>query len=129
MVFLASIPLSLIAFLALMQFDYLHPLDLRSDAKSMVILCTLLYLRLARCATRGYIVTHPEVVDEAAARFERWFAGREEVDIVDVGTSDKMGLGVILMEWSECDVDPLFLAILNDEEAIADFTLFARTLS
>jgi hypothetical protein len=36
---------------------------------------------------------------------------------------------VILMEWSECDVDPLFLAILNDEEAIADFTLFARTLS
>lgn len=75
-----------------------------------------------------YITIHPDAVEEAAAKFERWFARRDEVRIVDVGTSDKVGLGFILMEWSQCEIDQLFLSILDDEQAVADYTLYGRNL-
>ncbi len=75
-----------------------------------------------------YITLHPDTVNEAATRFERWFATRSEVKIVDVGTSDKAGLGFVLIEWLETDIDQLFLAILNDEQAVADYTLYGRNL-
>lgn len=75
-----------------------------------------------------YITIHPDAVDAAAAKFERWFAGRDEVQIVDVGTSDKVGLGFIILEWIECEIDQLFVAILNDEESVADYTLYGRVL-
>jgi hypothetical protein len=75
-----------------------------------------------------YITIHPDVVEDAAAKFARWFGKRPEVHIVDVGTSDKAGLGFILMEWLECDVDQLFLDVLDDEATIADYTLYGRNL-
>lgn len=75
-----------------------------------------------------YIMLHPDAIDEVAARFTRWFAGRAEVSVVDVGTSDKVGAGFILMEWMECDIDQLFISILDDEESIADYTLYGRSL-
>lgn len=75
-----------------------------------------------------YITLHPDTVEDVAAKFERWFAERDEVEIVDVGTSDKAGLGFILMEWLQCEIDPLFLAILTDEESVADYTLYGRNL-
>lgn len=75
-----------------------------------------------------YITIHPEIVEDAAAKFERWFGRRSEVRLVDVGTSDKAGLGFIVMEWLECEVDQLFLDILMDESAVADFTLYGRNL-
>lgn len=75
-----------------------------------------------------YITLHPDVTDETAAKLERWFADRPEVCIVDVGTSDKQGLGFVIMEWFECEIDQLFLAILNDEETVGDYTLYGRTL-
>ena len=75
-----------------------------------------------------YILLRPDVVDDIAAKISRWFAGREEIDIVDVGTSDKQGLGFILIEWLECIIDPLFLAILRDEELVGDYTVYGRTL-
>ena len=75
-----------------------------------------------------YIMLHPDVVDETAAKIERWFYDRDEVQIVDVGTSDKRGLGFIIIEWLECGVDPLFLAILRDEETVADYTVYGRNL-
>lgn len=75
-----------------------------------------------------YITLHPDVVDETAAKLERWFADRPEVHIVDVGTSDKQGLGFVIMEWLECEIDQLFLAILNDEETVGDYTAYGRTL-
>ena len=46
-----------------------------------------------------YITLHPDVVDDIAAKIARWFAGREEIDIVDVGVSDKQGLGFLIIEW------------------------------
>jgi hypothetical protein len=75
-----------------------------------------------------YITLHPEAVDEAAATFQQWFARRSEVRIVDIGTSDKARLGFILMEWVECDVDQLFLDILDSTQVIADYTLYGRIL-
>ena len=75
-----------------------------------------------------YIMLHPDAVAGAAEKFGLWFARRQEVRIVDVGTSDKVHVGFVLMEWMQCDVDPLFLDILEAEEAIADYTLFGRAL-
>lgn len=86
-----------------------------------------------RCTHPGqaqgiYITLHPDTVEEVAARFERWFAGRDDVCIIDSGTSDKAGFGFVLMEWMECEIDELFLSILQDEQTIADYTLYGRTL-
>jgi hypothetical protein len=75
-----------------------------------------------------YITLHPDHVDDISTRMQGWFRGREEVEIVDVGTSDKQGLGFILIEWLEYEIDPLFLAILRDEELIGDYTVYGRNL-
>jgi hypothetical protein len=63
-----------------------------------------------------------------AASLFGWFAGREEIDFVDTGISDKVGLGYIILEWMECEIDLLFLAILRDEEIVADYTIYTRDL-
>jgi hypothetical protein len=75
-----------------------------------------------------YITLHPEAMEAIAEKMERWFAGREEVEIVDVGTSDKQGFGFILIEWLGYDIDPLFLAILRDEGVVGDYTVYGRAL-
>ncbi len=75
-----------------------------------------------------YITLSPFALDDISEKIAGWFAGREEIDIVDVGVSDKQGLGFLIIEWLECEIDPLFLAILRDEEMIADYTVSGRTL-
>lgn len=75
-----------------------------------------------------HITLHPSVVDTTYAKFEQWFAGRDEVQLVDVGTSDKAQLGFIILEWMECDIDQLFLSILDSEETVADYCLYGRKL-
>lgn len=57
-------------------------------------------------------------------RIEQWFAERDDVSIVDTGISDKQGIGYIILEWHEYEVDPLFLARLTDEELIEDYTVY-----
>jgi len=52
-----------------------------------------------------------------------WFAGREGIDLVDTGMSDKVGLGYIILEWDECEIDTLFLAGMRD---VADYDLYSR---
>jgi hypothetical protein len=75
-----------------------------------------------------YITLSPFVLDDISEKMAGWFAGREEIDIVDVGVSDKQGLGFLLIEWRECEIDPLLLAILRDEEIVADYTVYGRNL-
>jgi hypothetical protein len=75
-----------------------------------------------------YLTLHPDALEEIAQKIEGWFADRPEVQIVDVGTSDKVGLGFLLIEWIECAIDPLFLAILRDEASVGDYTLYGRSL-
>lgn len=75
-----------------------------------------------------HILVHPDATDAAADKFERWFARRSEVRIIDVSHLEKTKVGVITLEWLECDVDQLFLDILDDEESIADYSLYGRRL-
>jgi len=57
-----------------------------------------------------------------------WFRGRDEIELIDHGISDKLGQGYIILEWTECEVDPLFLAILRDEDTVEDYTVYIRDL-
>jgi hypothetical protein len=58
-----------------------------------------------------------------------WFRDRDEVELIDHGITDKLqGCGYIMLEWQECEVDTLFLAILRDEEIVADYTVYTRDL-
>jgi hypothetical protein len=75
-----------------------------------------------------YITLHPDVLDAISEKIAGWFRGREEIDIVDVGVSDKQGLGFVIIEWLECEIDQLFLAILRDEELVGDYTVYGRNL-
>jgi hypothetical protein len=75
-----------------------------------------------------HILVHPEATEAVADRFERWFARRGEVNVVDVGNLEKSKVGFIILEWLECDVDQLFLDILDNEEAVVDYSLYGRNL-
>lgn len=57
-----------------------------------------------------------------------WFRDRDEVDLIDHGTTDGQGLGYIILEWDEYEVDRLFCDILRDEEIVADYTVYTRDL-
>lgn len=57
-----------------------------------------------------------------------WFRDRDEVTLIDHGISDKQGLGYIILEWEEYEVDRLFCDILRDEEIVADYTVYTRDL-
>ncbi len=57
-----------------------------------------------------------------------WFRDCDEVELIDHGVSDKQGLGYIILEWEECEVDRLFLNILRDEEIVEDYTIYTRSL-
>ena len=72
------------------------------------------------------ITLHPDHREALVEKIVGWFAGRDEIDLVDTGISDKAGLGYILLEWDECAIDALFLAILRDEEVIADYATYTR---
>jgi hypothetical protein len=75
-----------------------------------------------------YITLHPDHRDVTLDKIMGWFAGREEIVLVDHGLSDKVGLGYILLEWIECEIDQLFLAMLRDEDLIADYTTYIHDL-
>lgn len=75
-----------------------------------------------------YILLHPDVVDEVSTKIAGWTRDFDDVQIVDVGISDKQGLGFIIVEWIEREVDRFFLAVLRDEETVGDYTLYGRTL-
>jgi hypothetical protein len=60
------------------------------------------------------------------AKIRRWFANRPEVVLVDRGSTDKQGYFFIILEWDGYAVDPLFIAILEEEDAIEDYTIYGR---
>ena len=75
-----------------------------------------------------HIVASPEMCEWLAPKIAGWFAGREGIELVDVGVSDKQGTGYLILEWDQREIDPLFLAILRDEESILDYTTYIRDL-
>lgn len=60
-----------------------------------------------------YITLHPDVLDTISEKIVGWFHGREEVEVVDMGVSDKQGFGFLIIEWIECEIDPLFLETVS----------------
>ncbi len=77
--------------------------------------------------TQGvYIALHPDHYEMILGKIMGWFEGRPEIDLVDTGVSDKLGLGYIILEWVEHAIDQLFLAILRDEELVADYCVYLR---
>lgn len=74
-----------------------------------------------------YFTVSPDMpYEQLLAKIEGWFEGRSEVVIIDYGTTDKLELGYIIIEWLGYEVDDLFLAILRDEELIEDYTVYTR---
>ena len=77
---------------------------------------------------QGVYLTFAAEHDFLVEKIEGWFEDRDEVMIIDYGVSDKLGQGYLILEWEECEVDPLFLAILRDEEIVEDYTVYSRDL-
>lgn len=84
--------------------------------------------QLAEGEIQGVLFTiSPDMpYEQLLAKIEGWFEGRSEVDIVDYGTTDKLDLGYIIIEWIGYEIDDLFLAILRDEDVIEDYTVYTR---
>lgn len=61
------------------------------------------------------------------AKMEQWFSGRGEIILVDHGTTAK-DLAFIILEWEECAIDPLFLAILEHEDGVDDYSVYERDM-
>lgn len=60
-------------------------------------------------------------------KIRQWFAGRGEIILVDEGRTAK-GLAYIILEWEECAIDPLFLAILQHEDGVDDYSVYERDM-
>jgi len=64
-------------------------------------------------------------LDMFVRRINVWFQDRDEIIFVASGQS-AMGLGFIVLEWEECQVDRLFLKILEQDELVSDFYVYIR---
>jgi hypothetical protein len=61
----------------------------------------------------------------SVAAFEEQFAAqREEVAILDWGTSYKRQQGYIVIEWDTDEVDPAFITQLAEDDAVEDFCIY-----
>ncbi len=74
-----------------------------------------------------FSTVNPDVLDLILSHIERWFEDRDEVILVDNGTTAS-GLGFIVMEWEECTIDTLFISILKHDEMIDDFSVYTRDM-
>jgi hypothetical protein len=59
------------------------------------------------------------------ANVERWFVNRDEVILVGHGTTAQ-GFGFIVLEWEECEIDPLFLSVLELDDLVEDYSIYTR---
>jgi len=66
----------------------------------------------------------PERLDFLLQTLHRWFEERDEVVLVEFGTTDKQGTGCIMMEWEGCAIDQLFLDILRTDDTILDYATY-----
>src|SRR4051794_186070 len=62
--------------------------------------------------------------EQLFSKIEGWFEDRSEVVVVDYGTTDKLDLAYIMIEWVGFEVDDLFIAILRDEDLVEDYTVY-----
>ncbi len=76
---------------------------------------------------QGIVFTmDPEQREWFLEKITLWFDGRDEVILIDSGTTDKSGDGYIILEWDCIEPDPLFVSILKNEDLIFDYTVYTR---
>ena len=75
-----------------------------------------------------YIALHPDHHEVILGKVMGWFAGGLRSSWLIPASLTKLGLGYIILEWIEHEIDQLFLAILRDEEIVADYTVYLRDL-
>jgi hypothetical protein len=73
-----------------------------------------------------YFSIHPDQLEWIIGKIENWFADRDEIVLIDYGISDKQEVGIVILEWDGFEIDPLFLAILRDEEVVTDYCVYNR---
>src|SRR5258708_5893522 len=71
-----------------------------------------------------YMTVASQALDPMRAVFERWFERREDVLVVDYGTSDKQEVSFLVVEFWECEPDQLFQDILDTEPLVDDYTIY-----
>lgn len=71
-------------------------------------------------------LVEPDQLEWLTDKIEGWFEDRDEIVLVDQGLSDKKGIGTVIMEWEGFEIDPLFLAILRDDELVFDYATYTR---
>lgn len=65
-----------------------------------------------------------QLLPMVAAYEEQFAAQREEVTILDWGTSYKRQQGYIVIEWDTDEVDPAFIAQLTADNNVDDFSVY-----
>lgn len=74
-----------------------------------------------------HIQVETPALEQFIATIEAWFDRREEVIFVSEGTSNKQDLGYVVLEWEECQPDPLFIRILETTDFIVDYSVYVRS--
>lgn len=75
-----------------------------------------------------FITMERSAMDDCIPEFQAWFEERDEVRIVNFGTTDKQEDGCMVIEWDGYEIDPLFLTILEQRDEIIDFVVYGRNL-
>jgi hypothetical protein len=65
-----------------------------------------------------------QLLPSVAAFEEQFAAQREEVAILDWGTSYKRQQGYIVIEWDTDEVDTAFIAQLTEDSTVEDFCIY-----
>jgi hypothetical protein len=78
-----------------------------------------------KCQVIHFTLVDAESFTMLLDKIRRWFAKRDEVLLVDHGTTGS-GLGFVVMEWEEYAIDPLFIAFLEHEDFIDDYSIYTR---
>jgi len=68
----------------------------------------------------------PDDLSFLKGKVDAWFAGCGEIIYVADGDCEKQDLSFMILEWEDCEINPLFLAILRDEEKIDSFSVYFR---
>lgn len=63
-------------------------------------------------------------LDWMLSKIRAWFEDCDEVILVGYGETQKDGLGFIILEWEECEINPLFIKLLQHEELIEDMSIY-----
>ena len=86
--------------------------------------------RQTRLKKPGYYGVHftfeQEHADFLQDKIAAWFRDRSEIILVDHGECRKTDLAFLVLEWDNCQIDPLFLRILQHEEMIDDYSTYFR---